>query len=80
MQHAHIVALSLNNEFDTAYDLIQALPEGDDRADVLNRHTHLLEERSNDVTFLKQVLSMSDSDSMALTRKPLLQCQIGWAL
>ncbi len=67
MQHAHIVALSLNNEFDTAYDLIQALPEGDDRADVLNRHTHLLEERSNDVTFLKQVLSMSDSDSMALT-------------
>ncbi len=67
MQHAHIIALSLNNEFDTAYDLIQALPEGDDRADVLNRHTHLLEERSNDVTFLKQVLSMSDSDSMALT-------------
>ncbi|WP_425084843.1 hypothetical protein [Ruegeria profundi] len=67
MQHAHIVALSLNNEFDTSYDLIQALPEGDDRTDVLNRHTHLLEERSNDVTFLKQVLSMSDSDSMALT-------------
>ncbi len=67
MQHAHIVALSLNNEFDAAHDLIQALPEGDDRADVLNRHTHLLEERSNDVTFLKQVLSMSDGDSMALT-------------
>ncbi len=67
MQHAHIVALSLNNEFDTAYDLVQAMPEGDDRTDVLNRHIHLLEERSNDVTFLKQVLSMSENDSMALT-------------
>lgn len=66
MHKAHVVALSLNNEFDTAYDLIQSMPEGFDRADVLNRHIHLLEERSNDITFLKQVLAMSDGDTIAL--------------
>ncbi len=67
MQRTHVVALGLSHEFDSAYSLIQSLPEGETRKDSLTRHLHILATRADDITFLKQVLAMSDKDIETLT-------------
>ncbi len=59
MTRTHAVALALTQEFDAAFDLIDTLPDGSDAPAVLDRHLQLLAERADDVTFLRQVLTLS---------------------
>ncbi|NVO56130.1 hypothetical protein HW561_10055 [Rhodobacteraceae bacterium B1Z28] len=67
MMRTHAIALGLSHEFDTAFDLVRALPQGDDAAGTLNRHLQLLAERSDDVIFLRQTLEMPSDMVDALT-------------
>ncbi|WP_298851759.1 hypothetical protein [uncultured Ruegeria sp.] len=58
MTRTHAIALSLSQEFDRAFDVIQSLPAGHVSGSAFNRHLQLLAERSDDVTFLRQTMEM----------------------
>lgn len=58
MTRAYTVALGLSQDFDTALAQITALPADKDHTAALNRHLHLLAERADDITFLRQSLTM----------------------
>lgn len=66
MTRTHAIALSLNQEFDAAFDLIRSLPQTSDFRVSLNRHLQLLSERSDDITFLRQTLEMPPDLSEAM--------------
>ena len=67
MQRTHAVALGLGHEFDAALDLVTDLPEAKDNTTALNRVVFLLTERADDSTFLRRILSMSQTQSQHLT-------------
>lgn len=63
MARTHAVARSLNHEFDTALKLTRDLTNDEDRAKSMNRVLQILAERSDDITFLKHVLGLSEGES-----------------
>jgi len=67
MTRTHVIALGLSNEFDTAFDLIESMPGSEETEATLNRHLHLLAERSDDLTFLSQTATMPQNITNILT-------------
>ncbi|WP_171237937.1 hypothetical protein [Ruegeria sp. HKCCA5763] len=68
MARTHAIALSLSQDFEPAFDIILNLPNGQDRTRAFNRHFHLLSERSDNVTFLRQafhVMQMSKTPALS---------------
>ncbi|WP_299636898.1 hypothetical protein [uncultured Ruegeria sp.] len=66
MNRTYAIALSLSQEFDRAFDVIKALPPGPDSDSAVNRHLHLLSERSDDATFLHQTMEVMQPDMVAV--------------
>ncbi|WP_299899583.1 hypothetical protein [uncultured Ruegeria sp.] len=66
MNRTYAIALSLSQEFDRAFDVIKALPPGPDSDSAVNRHLHLLSERSDDATFLHQTMEVMQPDLVAV--------------
>ncbi|WP_209598458.1 hypothetical protein [Ruegeria sp. HKCCSP351] len=65
MNRTYAIALGLSQDFDSAIDVIQSLPDGPDSNSAINRHLQLLAERSDDLTFLRQVTLVQQSGHMA---------------
>ncbi len=67
MARTHAIALSLNQQFDAALAQIQTLSDSADQVGALNRHLQVLAERSDDLTFLRQTVGMSQEMTGSLT-------------
>ncbi|WP_050605127.1 hypothetical protein [Ruegeria sp. 6PALISEP08] len=75
MARTYAIALSLSLDFDPAFDIILELANGQDRNRAFNRHLHLLSERSDDVTFLRQTFHL-----MQMSKTPALTTDTAIAL
>ncbi len=67
MARTHVVALGLMQEFEQAFELIDTLPDSAEEPAVLDRHLQLLAERADDLTFLRQSLSLSQPQKDAVS-------------
>lgn len=67
MKRTHAIALGLNQEFDTAFDLVQSLADNAESVATINRHFQLLTERSDDITFLRQTLKFPSEIERAMS-------------
>ncbi|WP_170789524.1 tetratricopeptide repeat protein [Ruegeria lacuscaerulensis] len=67
LKRAHAVALSLTQEFDLAFDAALEIPAEQERLATLNRISHILVERADDITFLRRALEFASGDTQDLS-------------